>query len=106
VTLVLPVAVLFAVVFTVGAGRHSELTAAKRRDLVPPVIRPLLVASLVACWSTSAHRAGAGHVERRAELLGRSRFAATSTATTSCTGGRGWVYAIGDSSWRGARCAT
>src|SRR3989449_4390506 len=50
VTLVLPVAVLFAVVFTVGAlGRHSELTAAKASGIsFQRLVRPLLVASLAA----------------------------------------------------------
>src|SRR5256884_337996 len=50
VTLVLPVAVLFAVVFTVGAlDRHSELTAAKASGIsFHRVIRPLLAASVVA----------------------------------------------------------
>src|SRR2546422_5859393 len=50
VTLVLPVAVLFAVVFTVGAlGRHSELTAAKASGIsFHRLVRPLLGASLAA----------------------------------------------------------
>src|SRR3989441_1374425 len=48
ISLVLPVAVLFAVVFTVGAlGRHSELTAAKASGIsFHRVVRPLLVASV------------------------------------------------------------
>src|SRR5438552_19213192 len=48
ISLVLPVAVLFAVVFTVGAlGRHSELTAAKASGMsFHRVVRPLLLASL------------------------------------------------------------
>src|SRR2546428_76115 len=48
VTLVFPVAVLFAVVFTVGAlGRHAELTAAKASGIsFHRPVRPLLVASL------------------------------------------------------------
>src|SRR2546430_17428343 len=50
ISLVLPVAVLFAVVFTVGAlGRHSELVAAKASGIsFHRVVRPLLVASLAA----------------------------------------------------------
>src|SRR3989442_9953780 len=50
ISLVLPVAVLFAVVFTVGAlGRHSELTAAKASGIsFHRLVRPLLVASLAA----------------------------------------------------------
>ena len=42
ISLVLPVAVLFAVVFTVGAlGRHSELTAAKASGIsFHRVVRP------------------------------------------------------------------
>src|SRR5690349_25142302 len=48
ISLVLPVAVLFAVVFTVGAlGRNSELTAAKASGIsFHRVVRPLLLASL------------------------------------------------------------
>src|SRR2546425_8259926 len=73
ISLVLPVAVLFAVVFTVGAlGRHSELVAAKASGIsFHRVIRPLLVASLVVVL------VGIGLTElapvtssRRAELLG------------------------------------
>src|SRR5256885_495976 len=50
ITLVLPVAVLFAVVFTVGAlDRHSELTAAKASGLsFHRVVRPLFAAAVVA----------------------------------------------------------
>src|SRR5206468_4070335 len=50
VTLVFPVAVLFAVVFTVGAlGRHAELTAAKASGIsFHRLVRPLLAASLAA----------------------------------------------------------
>src|SRR2546423_9733657 len=45
--LVLPVAVLFATVFTVGAlGRHSELTAAKASGIsFHRLVRPLFVAA-------------------------------------------------------------
>src|SRR5947207_13993297 len=69
VTLVFPVAVLFAVVFTVGAlGRHAELTAAKASGIsFHRLVRPLLVASLAAVLldlgltelapGASAHRA-------------------------------------------------
>src|SRR5687767_14984884 len=49
ISLVLPVAVLFAVVFTVGAlERNSELVAAKASGIsFHRLVRPLLVASLV-----------------------------------------------------------
>src|SRR2546428_7904098 len=73
ISLVLPVAVLFAVVFTVGAlGRHSELTAAKASGIsFHRVMRPLLLASLAVVLldlglTELAPRASA----RRAELLG------------------------------------
>src|SRR3954467_11807750 len=48
--LVLPVAVLFATVFTVGAlGRHSELTAAKASGIsFHRLVRPLFVAASAA----------------------------------------------------------
>src|SRR5437879_13599708 len=50
ISLVLPVAVLFAVVFTVGAvGRHSELVAAKASGIsFHRVVRPLLADPLAA----------------------------------------------------------
>src|SRR5213596_3902145 len=50
VTLVFPVAVLFAVVFTVGAlGRHAELTAAKASGIsFHRLVRPLFLAAVAA----------------------------------------------------------
>ncbi len=99
ISLVLPVAVLFAVVFTVGAlGRHSELTAAKASGIsFHRVIRPLLLASLAAVFlDLGLTELAPVTSARRAELLGekaarptRSRF---SPFVYRADGG--WVYSI------------
>src|SRR5437867_12683515 len=71
--LILPVAVLFATVFTVGAlGRHSELTAAKASGVsFHRVVRPLLVASLAAVvLDLGLTELAPVTSARRAELLG------------------------------------
>jgi len=76
ISLVLPVAVLFAVVFTVGAlGRHSELTAAKASGI-------------------SFHRLGAS--ARRAELLGEKTARPTGSRFSPFVyrADSGWVYSI------------
>ncbi len=99
ISLVLPVAVLFAVVFTVGAlGRHSELTAAKASGIsFHRVMRPLLVASLaVVLLDLGLTELAPGASARRAELLGEktarpsiSRFSPFVYRADS-----GWVYSI------------
>jgi len=99
ISLVLPVAVLFAVVFTVGAlGRHSELTAAKASGIsFHRVVRPLLVASLaVVLLDLGLTELAPGASARRAELLGEkaarptiSRFSPFVYRADS-----GWVYSI------------
>ncbi len=99
ITLVLPVAVLFAVVFTVGTlGRHSELTAAKASGIsFHRLVRPLLVASLAAVVLdlgltelapvTTAHRA---------ELLGEKEIRITPQRPNFVyRADGGWVYVIG-----------
>src|SRR2546423_9149897 len=73
ISLVLPVAVLFAVVFTVGAlGRYSELVAAKASGIsFHRVVRPLLLASLAAVLvDLGLTELAPVTSARRAELLG------------------------------------
>src|SRR5438445_11473258 len=73
ISLVLPVAVLFAVVFTVGAlGRHSELTAAKASGIsFHRLVRPLLIASLATVLvDLGLTELAPGGSARRAELVG------------------------------------
>src|SRR5205823_923011 len=73
ISLVLPVAVLFAVVFTVGTlGRHSELVAAKASGIsFHRVVRPLLAASLAAVvLDLGLTELAPVTSARRAELLG------------------------------------
>src|SRR4029077_18882666 len=117
ISLVLPVAVLFAVVFTVGAlGRHSELVAAKASGIsFHRVVRPLLAASLAAVVLdlgltelapvTSARRARrAGEraggeavaAARRSELLGEKavRQVASRFNPFVYRADSGWVYSI------------
>src|SRR3989454_2731281 len=96
--LVLPVAVLFATVFTVGSlGRHSELTAAKASGIsFHRLVRPLFGAA------GAAFIAGLllGEVapvatSRRLELLGEKAIRSTSSRYNFVyRADRGWVYAI------------
>jgi lipopolysaccharide export system permease protein len=95
---VLPVAVLFATVFTVGAlGRHSELTAAKASGIsFHRLVRPLFAAA------TAALLAGLllGEIapvasSRRSELLGDKAIRSTTSRYNFVyRADRGWVYAI------------
>jgi lipopolysaccharide export system permease protein len=98
IALVLPVAVLFAVVFTVGGlGRHSELTAAKASGLsFHRVVRPLLAASLAAVLLDLALTELAPVTSaRRAELIGdKQRRAAGPRYNFVYRADGGWVYAI------------
>ena len=96
--LVLPVAVLFATVFTVGSlGRHSELTAAKASGIsFHRLVRPLFLAA------GAAFLAGLllGEIapvatSRRLELLGEKAIRSTSSRYNFVyRADRGWVYAI------------
>src|SRR5438094_504030 len=99
VTLVLPVAVLFAVVFTVGAlDRHSELTAAKASGIsFHRVIRPLLAASVVAVLADLGLTELAPVTSsRRAELLGQKQIRSDQFRNNFVyRADGGWVYAIG-----------
>jgi lipopolysaccharide export system permease protein len=96
--LVLPVAVLFATVFTVGSlGRHSELTAAKASGIsFHRLVRPLFAAA------GAAFLAGLllGEIapvatSRRLELLGDKAIRSTTSRYNFVyRADRGWVYAI------------
>ena len=98
ISLVLPVAVLFAVVFTVGAlGRHSELTAAKASGVsFHRVVRPLLVASLAAVvLDLGLTELAPVTSARRAELLGDKQVRLTANRYNFVyRADGGWVYAI------------
>lgn len=99
ITLVLPVAVLFAVVFTVGTlGRHSELTAAKASGIsFHRLVRPLLVASLAAVvLDLGLTELAPVTTGRRAELLGEKEIRITPQRPNFVyRADGGWVYVIG-----------
>ncbi len=95
--LVLPAAVLFATVFTVGTmGRHSELTAAKASGIsFHRLVLPIFLAAVAACV------AGVGISElvpigaaRKAELLGEKAVRTGSRTNFVYRADGGWVYAI------------
>ena len=96
--LVLPAAVLFATVFTIGTlGRHSELTAAKASGIsFHRIIFPILVVSVL------AFVAGVGIGElspvasvRKAELLKEREIHSNSARYNFVyRADSGWVYAI------------
>src|SRR6266550_1681961 len=96
--LVLPVAVLFATVFTVGAlGRHSELTAAKASGIsFHRLVRPLFVAASAAfIGGLLLGEIAPVATARRLELLGEKAIRSTSSRYNFVyRADRGWVYAI------------
>jgi lipopolysaccharide export system permease protein len=98
ISLVAPVAVLFAVVFTVGTlGRHSELTAAKASGIsFHRVVRPLLIASLAAVLlDLGLTELAPVTSARRAELLGEKQIRSTASRYNFVyRADGGWVYAI------------
>src|SRR5256885_4865877 len=99
ISLVLPVAVLFAVVFTVGAlGRHSELVAAKASGIsFHRVVRPLLAASLAAvALDLGLTELAPVTSARRAELLGEKavRQGASRFHPVVYPADSGWGYSI------------
>ena len=96
--LVLPVAVLFATVFTVGAlGRHSELTAAKASGIsFHRLVRPLVVAGVAAFLAgLLLGEMAPVATARRLEMLGEKAIRSTSSRYNFVyRADRGWVYAI------------
>ena len=96
--LVMPAAVLFATVFTVGAmGRHSELTAAKAGgQSFHRLMRPVFIAAAWRrCWRSwweSWHRAPR-HGSSRSRRPSRSRPTRT-RFNFVYRGDAGWVYTV------------
>jgi lipopolysaccharide export system permease protein len=96
--LVLPAAVLFATVFTIGAAsRHSELTAAKAGGIsFHRVVRPLVLAA-VGAFAVGVVLSEVAPVAttRRLELLGEKALRATASRYNFVyRADEGWVYAI------------
>src|SRR5437667_10729552 len=98
ISLVFPVAVLFAVVFTVGTlGRHSELTAAKASGIsFHRIVRPLVLASLAAVvLDLGLTELAPVTSARRAELLGDKQVRLTANRYNFVyRADGGWAYAI------------
>lgn len=96
--LVLPVAVLFATVFTVGTlGRHSELTAAKASGIsFHRLVRPLFAAAGAALIAgLLLGEIAPVATSRRLELLGDKAIRSTTSRYNFVyRADRGWVYAI------------
>jgi len=96
--LVLPVAVLFATVFTVGAlGRHSELTAAKASGIsFHRLVRPLFVAAgLAFIAGLLLGEIAPVATSHRLEMLGEKAIRSTTSRYNFVyRADRGWVYAI------------
>ena len=98
VFLVLPAAVLFASVFSIGSlNRHSELTAAKAsgrsfyRMLVPLMVASLLVTGLSAFVGEMAPNA----TRRKLELLGELEIRSQNVRQNFVhRANEGWVYTI------------
>ncbi len=95
---ILPAAVLFATVFSVGAmSRHSELTAGKASgQSFHRLVAPALVAAIIAAILGLGLGELAPIVKRRqGELLGEREMQAVSTRYNFVyRADRGWVYAI------------
>jgi lipopolysaccharide export system permease protein len=98
VFLVLPAAVLFATVFTVGAAsRHSELTAAKAGGIsFHRLVRPMLLASgLTFIAGVVLSEIAPVATTKRLELLGEKALRATASRYNFVyRADEGWVYAI------------
>lgn len=96
--LVLPAAVLFATVFTVGAlGRHSELTAAKASGIsFHRLVRPLLFAATATfLFGVLLSEVAPVATSRRLEILGEKAIrSASSRYNFVYRADGGWVYAI------------
>lgn len=97
-SLVLPAAVLFATVFTLGAfSRHSELAAAKASGrsfhrLVVPVLAASVLASVLALWVGEIAPAS---TRRQMELLGeRERQEGSRRYNFVYRAEEGWVYVV------------
>lgn len=98
VFMVLPAAVLFATVFSVGAmGRYSELTAAKAtgRSFYRIVMPVFLAGVLVAGAALGVGELAPPATRRQLELLGEKQFRTVNTRYNFVfRADRGWVYMI------------
>jgi lipopolysaccharide export system permease protein len=96
--LVMPAAVLFATVFTVGAmGRHSELTAAKAGGMsFHRVMLPILVASVLATGlAFVVGEMAPGATARQLEIQKTKQVRSTrSRYNFVYRGDAGWVYTV------------
>ncbi len=96
--LVMPAAVLFATVFTVGAmGRHSELTAAKAGGMsFHRVMLPILVASVLATGlAFVVGEMAPGATARQLEIQKAKQVRSTrSRYNFVYRGDAGWVYTV------------
>jgi lipopolysaccharide export system permease protein len=96
--MVLPAAVLFATVFSIGAmGRHSELTAAKAtgRSLLRIVMPVFFAGFLVAAAAYGIGELAPPATRRQLELLGEKQFRAVSQRYNFVfRADQGWVYMI------------
>ncbi len=96
--LVLPAAVLFATVFTIGAAsRHSELTAAKAGGIsFHRLVRPMVVAaSLTFLAGVVLSEIAPVATTRRLELLGEKALRGSASRYNFVyRADEGWVYAI------------
>jgi lipopolysaccharide export system permease protein len=96
--LVLPVAVLFATVFTVGSlGRHSELTAAKASGVsFHRLVLPLFLAGGIAFVAgLLLGEIAPVTTSKRLEMLGEKAIRSTTSRYNFVyRADRGWVYAI------------
>jgi lipopolysaccharide export system permease protein len=96
--MVLPAAVLFATVFSIGAmGRHSELTAAKAtgRSFYRIVLPIFLAGLLVAVSAFGIGELAPPATRRQLEMLGEKQFRAVSQRYNFVfRADQGWVYMI------------
>jgi lipopolysaccharide export system permease protein len=96
--LVLPAAVLFATVFTIGAAsRHSELTAAKAGGIsFHRLVRPLFILAVLAfAGGVALSEVAPVATTKRLELLGEKTIRATKSRFNFVyRADQGWVYAI------------
>jgi lipopolysaccharide export system permease protein len=96
--MVLPAAVLFATVFTIGSmGRHSELTAAKAtgRSFLR-IVFPTFVAGLAAViFGLGLAEISPPATSRQLELLGEKQMRATTSRYSFVfRADQGWVYTV------------
>src|SRR5260370_29850926 len=96
--MVLPAAVLFATVFSIGAmGRHSELTAAKAtgRSFYRIVLPVFLAGLVVAVGAFGVGELAPPATRHQLELLGEKQFHAVSQRYNFVfRADQGWVYMI------------